>query len=229
MKKIKSYEQYLHEEINLKKMLPGIALAGSVATTTPVMSQDTTKTNIENVKPGNIPKLMPYQDLQSSLFTTKTISLPGKSKAEVKDIFMKWAETTLANRPKRGLVPVYLKRVCPCEKEDEMILDYVLVVRDFTKVIGLKLGTYKRWKLKVVAQFKDGELNLFAYEDGNAYRPAVGDLPAIPEGKYKFTKYTRVPDSLDEFMKNDNLNYRLHLEWQEMTKELVDKLAQEIR
>lgn len=171
----------------------------------------------------NVPQLTPYEDLNKSLFMSKVVELPNKTQKEIYYMFKNWASTSFVN----------LKEVTVSETENQIVLNYITETLDYYKVLGVKNPFGMNWYVRLVGQFKDGKMRILAYEDGNAFKPGAysryGSVPAVQRGTYKLTSFTETPISEKEYQKNENMYYRLHLQWQNNVKQLLEKASQDIQ
>lgn len=138
-------------------------------------------------------------------------------------MFKNWASTSFVN----------LKEVTVSETDNQMVLNYITETSDYFKTLGMKNPFTMSWYVRLVGQFKDGKIRILAYEDGNAFKPgsysSYGSVPAVQRGTYSLTSFMKTPETEKDFQKNENLYYRLHLQWQQKVKRLIENAATEIQ
>lgn len=171
----------------------------------------------------NVPQLVPYEDLSKSLFTSKVVELPNKTQKEIYYMFKNWASTSFVN----------LKEVTVSETDNQMVLNYITETSDYFKTLGMKNPFSMSWYVRLVGQFKDGKMRILAYEDGNSFKPGeynrYGSVPAVQRGTIRLTAFTQTPQTEKDFQKNENMYYRLHLQWQKNVISLMEKAQEEIK
>lgn len=171
----------------------------------------------------NVPQLIPYEDLSKSLFISKVVELPNKTQKEIYYMFKNWASTSFVN----------LKEVTVSETDNQMVLNYITETSDYLKTLGMKTPYAMSFYVRLVGQFKDGKMRILAYEDGNSFKPGeysrYGSVSAVQRGTVRLTTYTTAPQTEKEFQKNENMFYRIHLQWQGNVKRLLERASEEIQ